>query len=110
MALTRAITLLGNAGTTATIDSSGTGPLSIATVTNSFTTLTLGLAGTYAGINSMGAALADAGANALALNVSGSKWSLNNANTFTGATTVAAGATLILGNAGALYSGTNRTT
>ena len=102
------------AGATGTLDASGTNAInftntgSILYGAGSNQTRTLGLTGTSTAANTFAPMIGDNGTGAVSVNKSGSGlWTLTNANTYTGATTITAG-TLQVGNgtSGSLGSGT----
>jgi fibronectin-binding autotransporter adhesin len=101
----RSITLTeSTSSTTKTISNNGTGALNLSgAVTinaNAGITTTLGLAGSYAGENTISSVLGNGGGGGkLAVTKNGSTtWVLSNTNTYTGATTVNAGTLAVSGN------------
>lgn len=110
----RIFTLGGSAGTTGTLDASGTGAINFASTASILYGTTnqsriLNLTGTNQGDNILAATIADNGTGKIGLNKNGSgRWILSGNNTLTGAFTIndgilALGSTGALGTSGSIY-------
>ena len=103
----RQFTLTGSGGG---FDASGSGPLTFSSTTavvySGTGSRTLSLTGSYTGLNTLAAYIADSGTGSVALAKSGAgTWVLSNSNSYTGGTVVSSGS-LVVSSANALGTGT----